>query len=512
MNIYLSTSWKNRERVRSLALRLRSDGFDVYDFTDPECRKTPEIPPERFPEQFDSSKHIYRKYLDKVPEWRQAVDCNREAINRCDVVVLMLPCGNDAHADAYYGLGLGKRLIVCGQPKNGDRSPTHMWADEIVDFDEDVAEVLRCMRSSVQIEHEIFFLINSFGLSYRDVVDLTDDERRRLVHRMKEIPVSDPTELNYENVSVWANSCVVLEMGSEGPEVTLFEKLCNHFDNDYYPGKIDEEFGKGCRAAAQRFQQGRLLSESGVVDETTKITMLAAFEEGWHPGMTFTPPWSGVTQSVIGPWHPKLGDLPDLRLGKDEEGKMSTFGGPQDWGDRIYGQAYFSDAKSPQDMIDNQPELVEMGIVMDAASALAVRYDRSSGPHEKGDRFFNGDLSVWPPTTGPEKGKRAGESSMLNPASFYIAMRFKRSGGRYNERNPKLMLWCEKTQKACVVMRTDYGPHTDTGRLVDISPGAADALYLEPDDEKRLPTDSRVFVTWAPDGAPLGPVKIHEDE
>lgn len=33
MNIYLSSSWKNRERVRGLAQELRIAGYDAYDFT-----------------------------------------------------------------------------------------------------------------------------------------------------------------------------------------------------------------------------------------------------------------------------------------------------------------------------------------------------------------------------------------------------------------------------------------------------------------------------------------------
>ena len=47
--------------------------------------------------------------------------------------MLLLPCGLDAHADAFYGLGKDKHLIVCGQPKVGERTPTHLWADKIVD-------------------------------------------------------------------------------------------------------------------------------------------------------------------------------------------------------------------------------------------------------------------------------------------------------------------------------------------------------------------------------------------
>jgi hypothetical protein len=136
MRIYISSSWKNRERVRGIAVRLRDLGHDVYDFTDPNCRNTPEIPPERFPDEFDPEQHVYREYID-VPEWREAVLCNRGALMRCDACILLLPCGNDAHADWAFAVGAGARSVVAGQPRAGERTPTHWWADAIVDTDDD---------------------------------------------------------------------------------------------------------------------------------------------------------------------------------------------------------------------------------------------------------------------------------------------------------------------------------------------------------------------------------------
>lgn len=143
MNVYISSSWKNREAVRGLAVDLRNRGHIVYDFTDPSCRQMPEIPPERFPEQFDPEKHLYSEYIESVREWRDAVNCNRRALDQCDMVILLLPCGTDAHADWAYGVGLGKRSIVVGQPKAGDRTPTHLWSDAIIDS---VPEAIKYLR------------------------------------------------------------------------------------------------------------------------------------------------------------------------------------------------------------------------------------------------------------------------------------------------------------------------------------------------------------------------------
>lgn len=139
--VYLSSSWKNRDRVRAMAIRLRALGHTVYDFTDPTCRDTPEIPPELFAEQFDLAKQEYRTYINK-PEWIAAVECNQKALHRCDICVLMLPAGNDAHSDWAYAVGRGKITIVVGAPRAGDRTPTHLWADFIVATDGEVEPLI----------------------------------------------------------------------------------------------------------------------------------------------------------------------------------------------------------------------------------------------------------------------------------------------------------------------------------------------------------------------------------
>lgn len=135
MKIYISSSWKNRDRVRNMAISLRELGHDVYDFTDPTCRKVPEIPPEMFPEEFDPAMHSYREYIQRG-EWREAVTENKRAITEAELIVLLLPCGNDSHADWALGVGMGKDSVVIGQPRKGERSPVHIWADAILD-DED---------------------------------------------------------------------------------------------------------------------------------------------------------------------------------------------------------------------------------------------------------------------------------------------------------------------------------------------------------------------------------------
>jgi len=139
-NIYISSSWKQRENVRMLAGILRSFGHSVYDFTDPGCRKHSEIiPPEKYPKLFDPEIHIYYDYLTESDSWQRTILENRSAIKEADIVILLLPCGIDAHVDWAYGVGLGKATLIVGQPPKGERSPVHLWAN---DFFKDIEDLL----------------------------------------------------------------------------------------------------------------------------------------------------------------------------------------------------------------------------------------------------------------------------------------------------------------------------------------------------------------------------------
>jgi len=130
-----------------MAIKLREMGHEVYDFTDPKCRKTLEIPPEKFPEEFDPDKHFYSEYISK-PEWVSAVYENHKAIKEADFIILLLPCGNDSHADWAMGVGAGKPNVVVGHPRKGERSPVHLWSDKILDTLEQLYEYV----SKVSIE------------------------------------------------------------------------------------------------------------------------------------------------------------------------------------------------------------------------------------------------------------------------------------------------------------------------------------------------------------------------
>ena len=119
-------------------------------------------------------------------------------------------------------------------------------------------------------------------------------------------------------------------------------------------------------------------------------------------------------------------------------GKVSWFGGPEDMG-------------------------------VSADEGLAFIYDVSDAPH-----LF---LSSQPPGT-------TGLARRLDPARPYIACRW-----NYDETSKAelldtvVMVHAIKTGKAYIAYPADWGPHQDTDRIADISPGLMAALGIETDDE-----------------------------
>jgi hypothetical protein len=133
---------------------------------------------------------------------------------------------------------------------------------------------------------------------------------------------------------------------------------------------------------------------------------------------------------------PELQPQPDIAVGL--RGRVSWFGGPNDKG-------------------------------VSPSEGLAFYTDVSQAPH-----LF---LPQQPPDT-------TGLARRLSPHAHYIATRWD------YEQTPHDMLRSEvalvravKTGIALSAFPADWGPHVDTGRVADISPGLMEALNIQTDDE-----------------------------
>lgn len=308
-----------------------------------------------------------------------------------------------------------------------------------------------------------------------------------------------------------------IKIGDAGEDVQVIEQLLEEIDPNFYNGPPDDQFGKGVRKAVLRFQESRLLKEDGVVGPKTRHELVLAWRSGWHPGQVFMLSLDGRSIPTFGPNHPTLGKLPGTVLGRVEGGKVSNFGGPLDPGDRIYGQAYLNDAKSPEDFLRRHPYLESLGIAMTKDKMWTVtRFECARGHTWDGfpedtvckRRLNSGvrcnlpaisakpvleSLDKWP-TVQDWRGrwKSAGESWCLDPDGCYCAIRrYPAQRHRRNEKCPVVLIWNPKTGKMAAAMNTDYGPATSTEKLIDVSPGIERHLGMR--------TGGYVRVAWGLD-------------
>jgi hypothetical protein len=97
----------------------------------------------------------------------------------------------------------------------------------------------------------------------------------------------------------------------------------------------------------------------------------------------------------------------------------------------------------------------------------------------------------------------------LNPKSFYCSMRFdlhiehkSPEEGKRWWANKRILVTNPANGLAVVARAVDIGPHENTGHDIGLSPGAAEALGIEPGAE--------VEIAFADQKAPLGPVSKEE--
>lgn len=326
-----------------------------------------------------------------------------------------------------------------------------------------------------------------------------------------------------EAITVFRNSDRTVEIGDSGVDVQILEQMLEEIEPKFYNGPPDDIFGKGVRKAVMRFQQARLLQETGAADPETRRTLVDAWCDCWKPGMVFKLPVGDTFVHTFGATHPILGSLPETVLGNVEGGRISNFGGPLDPGDRIYGQAYLRDASSPGDFLRRHGNLVGMGVAMTEAKMHTVTRFKCDEGHTW-DGFPKDDickkwikkerrrcnlpgraqgpvlksLDEWPIVEDWRgKWKRADGSWCLDPDGCYCAIRRRpgQLGSAWRDANcPRVIVYNPETRKAAITLNTDYGPHPDTRKYVDVAPKVERHLGVK--------TGARVFVAWGLDKAP----------
>ena len=130
MKIYIASSWKNSSWLLSIASLFRSWGHEVDLFCDESSK--------RFVfcfSQIDNYETLTQQTALQEPMFQKAFCEDRKWIDWCDVVVMILPCGNSAHLEAGYAKGAGKRLYIVGDFQPGEFDVMYGFANTLVDLD-----------------------------------------------------------------------------------------------------------------------------------------------------------------------------------------------------------------------------------------------------------------------------------------------------------------------------------------------------------------------------------------
>jgi hypothetical protein len=108
--IYVASSWRSVHQPDDVAA-LRAAGFDVYDFRHPapgdEGFNWRTVDPGWTTWTVDQ----YRAGLQR-PVAIAGYTLDMQALEACDTVVLVLPCGRSAHLEAGWAKGAGKRVVI----------------------------------------------------------------------------------------------------------------------------------------------------------------------------------------------------------------------------------------------------------------------------------------------------------------------------------------------------------------------------------------------------------------
>ena len=100
MKIYVASSWRN-EIYSSLIKVLRWGGHEVYDYREDDQFRWP-----------CSNLEGYVYALEHNLVVAAAYQRDKDALDWCDVLLLIMPCGRSAHLEAMYASGIGKHVIV----------------------------------------------------------------------------------------------------------------------------------------------------------------------------------------------------------------------------------------------------------------------------------------------------------------------------------------------------------------------------------------------------------------
>ncbi len=113
LRVYVASSWRN-EHQQHVVEKLREDGHEVYDFRHPHLGAGAGGTGFDWAE-IDSAWEQWtaREFIEALEHEvaRAGYDSDQTALDWCDAIVFVQPCGRSSHLEAGWGAGAGKLTI-----------------------------------------------------------------------------------------------------------------------------------------------------------------------------------------------------------------------------------------------------------------------------------------------------------------------------------------------------------------------------------------------------------------
>lgn len=112
-NYTIVSRFRNKEQCELLIEKLLQKGKTCYNFClKPADPNNPDAHPEKQMEYFESVENFFENEY-----FKEVFEEDLEGLKNAEKVILLLPAGISAHMEAGIAFGLGKPLILIGEPE-----------------------------------------------------------------------------------------------------------------------------------------------------------------------------------------------------------------------------------------------------------------------------------------------------------------------------------------------------------------------------------------------------------
>jgi nucleoside 2-deoxyribosyltransferase len=132
----LISKFRNKEQCELLIKKLAEKGKTCYDFcAKPADPNNADAHPEDQMKAFESVKDFYNDEY-----FKEIFEKDLEGLKNAEKVIMLLPAGNSVHMEAGIAFGLGKPLILIGEPEKPE-SLYLVFNERYKDMDEFLATI-----------------------------------------------------------------------------------------------------------------------------------------------------------------------------------------------------------------------------------------------------------------------------------------------------------------------------------------------------------------------------------